>query len=320
MPDVALIAEAVDFIEAHLKADIAVADMAEAVSYSVYYFCRMFNRVTHHTPYDYLMRRRLSEAARALLQTDRKIIDIAFDYQFNSPETFSRAFKRVFGTPPSQVRRQGRVDGRRLMPRLTRAHIEHINQAYAAGRDVEGYAVGGGVEGYAVGRGIEGTYLRPVLEERDAFWVAGVMTWVRQDRAVVSELWDLLVRELARGGGAPASGDYYGIAYSPGDWEGRGFLYMAGIEVQGRQIAAPALVLKRVPALRCARFVHKGPTRDLPLTLDYVYHTWLPKSGERLTSSLIVEGYGREVGDLDSEEAERAIYVPIEPEGFKNPS
>ena len=288
MPDVALIAEAVDFIEANLKADIAVADMADAVSYSLYYFCRMFNQVTRHTPYDYLMRRRLSESARALLETDRKIIDIALDYQFNSPETFSRAFKRMFGTQPSRLRKQESVDGRRLMPRLTRAHIVHINK---------------------------GPYLRPVLEERDAFCVTGVMTWVRQDRAVVSELWDLLARELERGGRAPASGDYYGIATYPEDWGERDFLYMAAVETQEPGLTGPALVSKRVPALRYARFVHKGPTRDLPLTLDYVYHTWLPRSGERLVSSLVVECYGRELKDLDSEEAEREICVPVEPEG-----
>lgn len=85
-----LISQAVDFIEDNLKEAIAVADVADAVSYSLYHFCRTFNQATHHTPYDYLMRRRLSLAAQELLQTDKKIIEIALDYQFNSPETFSR--------------------------------------------------------------------------------------------------------------------------------------------------------------------------------------------------------------------------------------
>jgi AraC-like DNA-binding protein len=59
-----LMAQAIDFIEAHLRADVTVGDVAAAVSYSVYHFCRTFNQVTHYTPYDYLMRRRLAEAAR----------------------------------------------------------------------------------------------------------------------------------------------------------------------------------------------------------------------------------------------------------------
>jgi len=35
-------------------------------------------------------RRRLSESAHDLAHTDKKIIEIACDYQFNNPETFSR--------------------------------------------------------------------------------------------------------------------------------------------------------------------------------------------------------------------------------------
>ena len=96
MTQVLPVYRAIQFIEKNLKADIAVADMAEAASFSLYHFCRVFSQVVQHSPYDYLMRRRLSEAARELVETDKKITDIGFDHQFNSPETFSRAFKRMF--------------------------------------------------------------------------------------------------------------------------------------------------------------------------------------------------------------------------------
>jgi AraC family transcriptional regulator len=285
MPDITLISKAVDFIEDNLSEAIAVADMADAVSYSLYHFCRMFNQATHHTPYDYLMRRRLSQAAQALLQTDRKIIDIAFDYQFNSPETFSRAFKRVFGMQPSQLRKQGNIDKRRLMPRLTFAHIRHIGK---------------------------GAYLRPVLVEKDAFQVAGVMTLVRDDQTVIPELWDLFARELENSETVAKPENYYGIAYYPEDWENRGFLYMAAVEIRGLDIANAALAVKTIPSLKYASFIHKGPTRELQLTLDYVYHTWLPKSGECLSYPLIIEHYGQDFRSLDDEGSKRGIYIPIE--------
>jgi AraC family transcriptional regulator len=284
MPDIALISKAVDFIEDNLREAITVADMADAVSYSLYHFCRTFNQATHHTPYDYLMRRRLTQAAQALLQTDGKIIDIALDYQFNSPETFSRAFKRIFGKQPSQLRKQGSVDRRRLMPRLTFAHIEHLNK---------------------------GAYLRPVLEEKDAFQVAGVMTLVKGDQTAISELWELFAQELERLGDAPQADNYYGIAYYPRDWEHRGFTYMAAMEIQEQGTVDVALVVKTIPALKYARFIHKGSTREMPLTLDYIFHTWLPKSDNTLSYPLVVEHYGRDFRGADSEEFERRVYVPI---------
>lgn len=276
--------KAVDFVEANLKTDIAVADIADAVSYSLYHFCRMFNGITHHTPYDYLMRRRLSESARELVETDRKIIEIAFDYRFNSPETYSRAFKRVFGVQPYQWRKQVRLDRRVLMSRLTPAHIRHINK---------------------------GDYLSPVLEERDALQVAGVMSLVKDDREAIPQLWDTLAQELADIGEIDTQGCYYGIAWYPTGWQERGYLYLAAVEVEPQEIAGSALVVKAMPPSKCARFIHKGPYRDLGLTRDYIYQTWLPRSGERIAGLFEIEDHGPDLGPSD-EASEIEIYIPIE--------
>ena len=123
-PHLAAACAAIDFIEDNLKESITVADMAEAASYSLYHFCRTFASVTHHTPYDYLMRRRLSESARELAESERRIIDIALDFGFNNPETYSRAFKRMFGLQPTECRKQGGIERRLLMSRLTPAHVD----------------------------------------------------------------------------------------------------------------------------------------------------------------------------------------------------
>jgi AraC family transcriptional regulator len=289
MSNITAIFEAVEFIEAHLREEVAVADIADAVGYSLYHFCRTFNGVIHHTPYDYLMRRRLSESAQELIETDRKIIEIAFDYQFNSPETYSRAFKRMFGTQPNQWRKQGTVDRRFLMSRLTLEYIQHINK---------------------------GDYLKPVLEERDALRVAGVMTLVKDDRTVITQqctqLWEILAQELESAGNAGELGDYYGIASYPRGWSEQGFFYMAAVAVAGVETVGASLVARTIPSSKYARFVHKGPAKDLGLTLDYIYQTWLPRSGESLSCPLEIEHRGQDFGGPDDQDSERVIYIPIQ--------
>ena len=101
MAEATSIVLAIDFVEENLGEDITIADVAEATGYSLYHFCRVFTQATHHPPYDYLIRRRLSQAAQDLLASERRIIDVALDYQFSTPETFSRAFKRLFGIQAS---------------------------------------------------------------------------------------------------------------------------------------------------------------------------------------------------------------------------
>jgi AraC family transcriptional regulator len=281
MSNILAMLKAIEFIESNLEADIGVADIADAVSYSLYHFCRMFNRIVHHTPYDYLMRRRLSESARELVETDKKIIEISLEYQFNSPETYSRAFKRMFDMQPSQWKKQGSLDRRSLMSKLTPEHIEHINK---------------------------GDYLKPVLEEKDAFQVTGIMTVVKDDPAIIPQLWDMLGQELE---GIEDKGCYYGIAWYPKGWQERGYLYMAAVEVEPLEILGAVLVVKTVPPSKWARFIHKGRYQDLRLTLDSVYQTWLPKSGRRLAGPFEIEHHGRDLSP-DNEESERKIYIPIE--------
>lgn len=49
------------------------------------------------------MKRKLSSAYYDLLEPNRKIIDIAFKYNFGSHESFTRAFKKLFGVTPSNL-------------------------------------------------------------------------------------------------------------------------------------------------------------------------------------------------------------------------
>ena len=114
---------ALDFIEHHLHAPITVAAMADAAGYSLYHFCRLFGKTTRHSPYDYLMRRRMTLAANDVIAGERKIVDIALDYQFESHEGFTRAFGRMFGLAPLEARKQACVPALRRLPRLTALHL-----------------------------------------------------------------------------------------------------------------------------------------------------------------------------------------------------
>ncbi|WP_105614632.1 helix-turn-helix transcriptional regulator [Vallitalea okinawensis] len=96
--------ESIRFIESNLEKNIGVKDVADVVSYSQFYLSREFSRVTHISIYDYIIRRKICESYRYLIATQSKIVDVAFKYGFNSHEVYSRAFKKVFGMNPSQIR------------------------------------------------------------------------------------------------------------------------------------------------------------------------------------------------------------------------
>jgi len=103
----ASLGRALALVERGLRDELDVAAMAEAACYSLFHFVRVFTELTGHGPYDYLMRRRVAEAAREVVAGSRSILDIALEYRFESPEGFSRAFRRCFGLTPSEARKAG---------------------------------------------------------------------------------------------------------------------------------------------------------------------------------------------------------------------
>lgn len=269
---------AIEFIEDHLQEDITVADIATAAGYSLYHFVRTFNQIVQHTPYDYLMRRRLSEAASDLILSDHRIIDISIKYQFNNHETFTRAFKRMFDIQPSQFREGGMIPNRNLMPALTHEYLTLINR---------------------------GDFWYPVIIQRETTCLAGLMT---QERENLFRLWKSL-GQVVEGSSFPETPQFYGVSHQPEFPDGLSF-YLAGIEISSPENVKPPLVTQTLPKGTYVHVIFKGNPGQLSLTLGYIYHTWLPKSEYRIAHPIEVEYYGSTPkNEFDSD---LNIYIPIE--------
>ena len=68
------------------------------------YLCRLFRRFDHQSPYQYLQRLKMNQAADLLRQPGALVKQVAEEVGFSDPFQFSRAFKRVFGTSPDAFR------------------------------------------------------------------------------------------------------------------------------------------------------------------------------------------------------------------------
>lgn len=90
---------AMEYIELHLTDDISYDRAAQIACCSTYHFQRMFSYITGVPISEYIRRRRLTLAAFEL-QNGYKVIDTAIKYGYESPEAFSRAFKRLHGVMP----------------------------------------------------------------------------------------------------------------------------------------------------------------------------------------------------------------------------
>jgi AraC-like DNA-binding protein len=109
------------FIEAHLNEPITLVGLARSARYSPWYAARLFKESTGKSPFEYIRLRRLSAAAERLSASSVKVIDVAFDFVFDSHEGFTRAFTRQFGLSPREFRR-ARPAVALFMPERLRDH------------------------------------------------------------------------------------------------------------------------------------------------------------------------------------------------------
>lgn len=89
------------FIERNFDKQITLADLAKVSYYSPWYSYRLFIEYVKMSPSDYLRRFRLSSSALRLRDCAKeKIIDIAYEFGYNSVDGYQRAFQKEFGVNP----------------------------------------------------------------------------------------------------------------------------------------------------------------------------------------------------------------------------
>src|SRR6266496_1381161 len=92
------------FIEQHSGDELSLRKVAKAVNISANHLSEKFKQVTGTNFVDYVARDRFEKARDLLLNSNRRISEIAFAAGFQSLSQFNRVFKKLSGKSPSQFR------------------------------------------------------------------------------------------------------------------------------------------------------------------------------------------------------------------------
>jgi AraC-like DNA-binding protein/mannose-6-phosphate isomerase-like protein (cupin superfamily) len=100
------ITKAIELVHESPSTHWTLAQLAQKVGMSRTSFAVQFKQLVGNSPMDYLTEWRMSLAYSALLHSSDNILSIALDYGYQSESSFSRAFKKVIGRNPSDVRKE----------------------------------------------------------------------------------------------------------------------------------------------------------------------------------------------------------------------
>ena len=115
------------FIEDHIEEPLSVDSVSKKFNMSKFYFHRLFSAIMGCSLNQYILSRRLNYAVK-LIQEDRlSLTEIAYQLNFGSQSSFTRAFKRQFQLAPSSLKEKDTVISPEPIPSVVKRPLKNIN-------------------------------------------------------------------------------------------------------------------------------------------------------------------------------------------------
>lgn len=279
----------VNFIEHKLKSRFEMEDVADFAGFSLYHFMRVFQSFTGYTLKGYIRERRLSEAAKELLHSPKKVQELAIEFGFDSSETFIRAFKKEFQTTPAKFRRKNQLI--KYTPRL-KVQICRITK----GEMKMDYMI------------------KDIVDIR----VIGIKRLIvtRESKQQIAALWDEFLshrnknenlRKTQTVGICFPEPKYLEQQPEPDDT----WYYMAAVIVEEDVEIPEGLIEHTIPASKYAIFTHKGSFEKLHETYKFISVDWIQQVDYEFYLHEEIEWYDDRFKPEDPENSEYDILVPI---------
>jgi len=269
------------YIDSHLEGDLSVNALSRIANFSAFHFHRQFTAYMGVPVSRYVQLMRLRRAAHQLVASPATpVLDAAFGAGFESPEAFSRAFKRAFGMAPSVFAKAPNWQAWSavfVVPRLCRSITMQIRIVEFAETRVA------------------------ALEHRGPPSLVGEsVARFRQWR-------------INSGQSPVASSRTFGIPYdNPDTTPPHAFRFAVCGEMDEAVQPNEFGVHERViPASRCAVIRHSGSPDYIGETIYPLYRDWLPSSNEELRDHPLFFHYLSVYPETPLEQWETDIYVPL---------
>lgn len=279
------IQKSLDYIEQNLKMDIDINLIVNQSFFSITHFYRIFQAMVGDSVKDYIRKRRLSNAAIELLTSEKRLIDIAFEYGFQSQEVFTRAFLRTFDTTPGRYR-------------VSKSKIVLYEKVNIHQRNIT--ILNGGI------------IMEPKIIFDKEFKVIGMKRLVKPGDDTIKSLWCDFNARRSEIKNATSPDVCLGLCeYIPNLTNDSNFTYIACIEAINFSDVPNGMISKTIPHSKYAIFTHKGPLCKLKSTYAFIYASWLPNSTYELAELDTIELYDSRSADCSSPDYEFDIYIPI---------
>ena len=145
--------------------------------------------------------------------------------------------------------------------------------------------------------------MTPEFAVREKLKVMGLMEHFTPENEDYEGIWKRYMAYHDQVSSSSADGAYYGVYFDTGD----GVDYLAGMSVEGVDVAPEGLTIRDVPAANCAVF--KCTVRTIGQKYDEIFRNWLPAS--RYEHDVPLPVFERYPPDTKTGDDPVLIYIPV---------
>lgn len=267
-----------------------VNEIASVAGFSRFHLSRLFSAMTGESLLEYRRRLLLERAAHSLLYKTRSVTELAFEAGYEAPETFTRAFSKLYGVPPGEYRRKLRAA---MKHRLETIQVRSKLFTLSLSIDEGGRKT-----------------MEVKIEKHDPLKVAFVRHTGPYDTC--GEAWGKLF-------GAPEVASQMGpntltlsLCYDDPDVTERDKIRMdVCVTVDEDFVSGNGIEAQTIPGGEFAVVVYKGAYSGLHDAYRALYGEWLPKSGREFGGSYSMEIYRTDCHRTPPEENITEIRIPL---------
>ncbi len=285
---------AINFIEDNLNQDIQLSDISAQANMSHWHFQRVFKALTNETLKSYVRSRRIANSLDSLFDKKYSILDVAIASGFESHESYTRAFQKLFGITPSKYRQTAKSRLIMRKHKFDENYLENLNSNISLEPRI-----------YSI-------------EERCFIGIKTQVIGIESEKNNIAEklpeLWNSFIPRLDEISQAVNQTCYGIISYEKDNKNENSLHYLACTEVSNINNIPEGMVATTLPKQMYAEFQHKGMVcvENVNQTINYIYSSWLLNSNMRHTYQPDIEIYGPEF-QMKSEDSIIYYAIPVEP-------
>lgn len=280
-------------IQGHLDDSLSLDDLGRIACFSPFHFHRVFTGLVGESVKGHIRRLRLERAVHSLKGTGQSVLDIALDAGYETHESFTRAFRGMFGLSPSEARRNHRS----VLP--VRAASGVYFQPGGEAPDFNPITTGG-------------VPMDVKIEKVDPIRVAFVRHVGPYEEC--GSAWQTLCSWAGRKGLFGPNSRMLGISHDDPDvTPPEKIRYDACVTVDESVQPEGDVGVQEIPGGEYAVATHKGPYVNLKETYSKICGEWAPRSGREMKVGPCFEAYLNDPERTPPEELLTDVHVPLEP-------